>query len=322
MNAYIKQDNKKNTMPKVLILMAVYKPNYAWFKKQLISLNNQTYKNLKLIIYDDCPAEHLNENIVKNIIVNFNYEIIRGKENKGSNFAFEQLTKIAQGKYFAYCDQDDIWEKEKIEILVKTIEKEKSVLAYSDMSVIDGEGRKTADTLIKAKPRIKYIFGENLFEKFFFRNCVSGCCMLVKSEIAKKAVPFSKVTIHDQWICIIASLYGKISFIDKPLMKYRIHGNNQTGSLKEINNKEDYYKLRVFILEQRINEFEQHINVNELLSSEKFLKMKKFCYARINKSMLKIFIYRKFDYKDSYFEIMMKFMPEFIFKKVIRFLKK
>lgn len=36
------------------ILLAVYNPNEEYLIKQLISLNNQTYPNLKLYIFDDC----------------------------------------------------------------------------------------------------------------------------------------------------------------------------------------------------------------------------------------------------------------------------
>ena len=168
--------------------MAVYNPNYDWLKEQLVSLNNQTYDNIELIIYDDCPDKPVDENFIYKYIRNFPYRIIHGKENVGSNKAFEKLTELGQGKYFAYCDQDDIWNNNKIETLVNCIEKDKAVLVYSDMSVIDENSNNKYNTLLKAKPRLKYIYGENLVSKFFFKNCVSGCCMLIKSDIAKKAI--------------------------------------------------------------------------------------------------------------------------------------
>ena len=105
------KNNMENEKPLVSILLAVYNPNYEWFKEQLSSLNNQNYNNLELIVYDDCPDNPVDERFIKNCISNFSYHIIRGKQNKGSNFAFEELTKYGKGEYFAYCDQDDIWEK-------------------------------------------------------------------------------------------------------------------------------------------------------------------------------------------------------------------
>lgn len=310
-----KENNQKIKFPLVSILLAVYDPNYIWLIKQLESLNNQSYSNLELIIYDDCPENPLDEKVVEKYINNFNYEIIKGNVNLGSNRVFEELTRIAQGEYFAYCDQDDVWEADKIEVLLNLIKKEKSVLAYSDMSVIDEDGKHTADTLIKVKTRIRYIYGKNLFSIFFFKNCVSGCCMLIDSGMAKKALPFSKVTIHDQWLCMIASYYGKISFINKPLVNYRIHGNNQTGSFRGIYTKSDYYNLRINTLKQRIYE------IKECIGNINLGDIEEFCNARINKDILKIAKYGYLNKKEAYFEIAIKYMPNWLFKIIIKKLK-
>lgn len=42
--------------------MAIYKPNLKWLEEQLISLNNQTYANLNLIVWNDCPDDNFNYN--------------------------------------------------------------------------------------------------------------------------------------------------------------------------------------------------------------------------------------------------------------------
>lgn len=85
--------------PLVSILLAVYKPNENWFIEQLISLNEQTYNNLELFVYDDCPDFPTSEDFLKKCITNFNYTVIRGKTNEGSNKAFEELTKIGNGEF-------------------------------------------------------------------------------------------------------------------------------------------------------------------------------------------------------------------------------
>lgn len=315
--------------PLVSILLAVYNPNYNWLKEQLISLNNQTYGNLELIIYDDCPEKPVSEEFISKYIVNFNYKIIRGKINKGSNKAFEELTKIGEGTYFAYSDQDDIWECDKIKILVDTIEKDSTVLVYSDMSVIDENGTRKYNTLIEAKPRLKYIYGNDLTAQFFFKNCISGCCMLVKNEIAKSAVPFSNYMIHDQWICLVASLNGNISFVDKPLVKYRIHGNNQTGSLRGVYTKEDYYSMRVDTLKDKMNDLNEVLerkkqgksNRSNVINASEINQIKEFCNARINRNLIEIFKYRYLCKNEAYFEILIKYMPELGVKYLLKKLK-
>lgn len=315
--------------PLVSVLLAVYKPNYEWFKEQLMSLDNQTYDNIELIVYDDCPDEPVSEEFIDKYIKSFNYKIIRGKINRGSNKAFEELTKIAEGTYFAYCDQDDIWEADKIKILVDTIKKDNSVLAYSDMSVINEDGVHKYDSLIQAKPRLKYIYGKDLSAQFFFKNCVSGCCMLIRKDTAKSAVPFSNYMIHDQWICLVASLNGDISFVEKPLIRYRIHGNNQTGSLRGVFTKKDYYSMRVDTLRNRLNDMNQvlernkqkKLDCNNVKNIDSMNEIKEFCKARINKSLIGIFKYRKLCRKEAYFEMLIKYMPELVVKYILKKLK-
>jgi glycosyltransferase involved in cell wall biosynthesis len=314
-NCNLDKTNSKKDFPLVSILLAVYKPNEAWFIEQLISLNEQTYENIELLVYDDCPNYPVKEYTIKQYITKFSYTLIRGSENKGSNKAFEELTKQGNGDFFAYCDQDDIWESEKIELLVDLIIKENAMLAYSDMSIINKDGRLTAETLRKVRPRLQYIYGRNLFSKFFFNNCVAGCCMLVDSTVAKKAIPFSKVTVHDQWICMISSFYGKIAFIDKPLVKYRIHEDNQTGILTGVYTEEDYYNIRLIPLKQRINEVKECINCADLSDVDKFYD------ARINRNMFKILKYSYLSKKEAYFEIIIKYMPNWLFKIIIKKLK-
>lgn len=41
-------------MKKVDVLMSVYNPDMNYLKEQLISLNNQTYENMEILIFDDC----------------------------------------------------------------------------------------------------------------------------------------------------------------------------------------------------------------------------------------------------------------------------
>ncbi|ETJ21707.1 Glycosyltransferase [human gut metagenome] len=312
--------------PLVSILLAVYKPNYDWFKQQLISLNDQTYNNLELVIYDDCPDEPVSEKFISKYITNFNYNIIRGKINRGSNKAFEELTKIGEGDYFAYCDQDDIWEIDKIRLLVDKIKKDKSFLVYSDMSVIDENGVCKYDTLIQAKPRLKYIYGKDLSAQLFFKNCVSGCCMLIKNETAKSAIPFSNYMIHDQWICLVASLDGNISFTDKPLVKYRIHGSNQTGSLRGVFTKRDYYNLRVNTLVNKVKDLDRVLDRKKQIQSCKYdvineviiNQIREFCDARINRNLIGIFKYRYLCKNEAYFEMLIKYMPELLVKYLLR----
>lgn len=313
--------------PLVSILLAVYKPNEKWLMEQLISLNEQTYENLELLIYDDCPEFPVNEEYFKKYITNFKYTLIRGEKNKGSNKAFEELTKLGNGEFFAYCDQDDIWELEKIKLMVEKFKDTNVTLVCSDLSIIDGNGNRTADSITQIRKRHVFKSGYNLAKDLLISNFVTGCAMMVKKEVAKKAVPFEKTLIHDQWIAIIAALEGKIEFINKSLVRYRQHSNNQTGILKGIYNKETYYKIKIVELLERYEILNDRLNYNKEINSYidyciKSLRVRKKYFENPTLKDLKNILKYSDYYKTSILlEIFTPIIPEFIFKRIIQLTK-
>ncbi|WP_244834513.1 glycosyltransferase family 2 protein [Clostridium sp. BJN0001] len=312
----------------VSILLAVYNPNYDWFRKQLISLNNQSYKNINLYVYDDCPENPFDEEYLKKYITNFKYKLIRGKENKGSNKAFEYLTKIADGDYFAYCDQDDIWETEKIEKMVDAFKDKDVTLAYCDLSIIDKDDKKIADSFTDIRKRIVYLSGFNQAQNILFSNFVTGCAMMVRSDMAKKAVPFHEMIVHDQWIAIIAALNGKIEFIKTPLIRYRQHNNNQTGILKDVYDKKSYYKRRIddylecyYIYKKRLSSYKEiKKTIDDTIL---WIESRKRYSKRVSFSDLKTIIkYRKFHKISAILDIVLPFIPDILFKIILKLAKK
>ena len=158
-------------------------------------------------------------------------------------------------------------------------------------------------------------------------NFVTGCAMVVKKEIAQKAIPFEETLIHDQWIAIIAAINGKIEFINRPLVKYRQHSFNQTGILKDVYDKQSYYNKRIkdFLcryksLQKRLNydELKEHIN-NCLM----WIEARKNYFIKPNIKDLKVMIkYRNFHKVSVLIECILPFLPESIFKYVIKLAKK
>ena len=298
--------------PRIAILMAVYEPRMDWLREQLLSLDAQTYPNLKLYIRDDCsptvPFEEI-QSCVQDCIRAFPYEIRRNEENLGSNGTFERLTQETEGEYFAYCDQDDVWLPEKLSRLEEAMA-EHTRMAYCDMAVIDGTDRKIAGSLKEIRPRLRYVQGENLAEAYFFRNCTAGCSMLVRAEAARKAVPFPRQTVCDQWIAIVAALLGEVRFVETPLLGYRQHENNQTGILTGVDSKATYRQRRIEPLRERLTAYRR--------LAEPSREMVAFVEAREQKRVWNIWRYREFSPYEAAFEIAMCFLPDRIVKMFLR----
>lgn len=314
--------------PLVSILLAVYKPNEKWLIEQLISLNEQSYENLELIVYDDCPENPVNEELFTSNITNFSFKIIRGIENKGSNIAFEELTKMGNGEYFAYCDQDDIWREDKIALMMKKFSEEDVTLVCSDLSIIDENSKKTHESIRDIRKRIIYKSGYGLAKDLLISNFVTGCAMIVRKDIAIKAIPFLDELVHDQWIAIIAALNGKIEFIDKQLVRYRQHNNNQTGILKGIYNKETYYNIKILELLSRYQSLKNRLYYDEEIEEHieyciKSLYIRKKYFTNPTFSGIKEMIRYSDYYRVSILlEIFTPIIPECLFKIIIRLTKK
>lgn len=302
--------------PLISILMAVYEPRIDWLREQLMSLNDQTYPNLRLYIRDDCsptvPYEQI-QSCVQDCITRFPYTIMRNEKNLGSNGTFELLTREAEGVLFAYCDQDDVWLPEKLTVLQEAMEREKAVLAYSDVSAVDDEGKLLARSLRELRPRLTYLEGSDLAPKLFFRNCVAGCAMLVNSNIAKRAIPFPRQTVCDHWIALLAATEGTVAFVPDQLVRYRQHKRNQTGVLAGVSDKQSYLRYKVAPLEERLTCYRQHTVPQEEIEA--------FARARIDGRIIMIWKHRALAPHEAEFEIAAHLLPDAVIRRILRRIK-
>lgn len=319
-------------MESVSVLLAVYKPNPNYFEKQLKSLDNQSYDNMLIYILDDSDDEKEHKKIseiVRSTLNKKEYLLNKNKDNFGSNKTFETLTLNAQGKYFAYCDQDDIWEENKIEILVKIMKEEDALIAYSDLSIIDDNDKLVASSFKDIRKRLVHVSGDRPYKFFLTRNSITGCTMLIDAELAKKSIPFQNNFVHDHWLALCGSVYGKISYTKLPLIRYRIHSNNQIGSNKllGIKNKTDYLIKRIIFEENRLTQLRNRFQdepevlktIDDLLERVKirrsFFQKPKF------KKALRYYKISSYDKKLFYFEVLLGGLNNQISNYLIKIMK-
>ena len=307
--------------PRIAILMAVYEPRMDWLREQLESLEKQTYLNLKLYVRDDCSETVSFEEIercIKEYIHSFPYEIQRNEANLGSNRTFERLTEEAEGEYFAYCDQDDIWLPEKLVVLQEELERTGALLVCSDMHIIDGDGKQTADSIIKVRRHHVFRSGEDLSSKLLFHNFVTGCSVLVKSIEAKAAVPFCPYMVHDHYIALWCAERGAIISLQMPLIRYRIHDKSQTLLLSGVYDKSSYGTVRIHRMLERLAWLREHFPCGEALDRE-IEQSLLWAQARENNWLRRggktvVWRYRRYSLLPSLFELITVNMPECIFQ--------
>ena len=99
---------------KVSVITASY--NCAKFIEESIkSVLNQTYDNLELIIIDDCSTDNTEEIVNEYIKKDSRIKFYRLNNNSGAAVARNKGLDEATGRFIAFLDSDDIWDKQKLE---------------------------------------------------------------------------------------------------------------------------------------------------------------------------------------------------------------
>ena len=110
-------------MPKVSVLIPVYKTNVDYLKNAIGSVLNQTFKDFELVIIDDCPSD-TREDVIKS----FNDDRIKyqvNTENQGISKVRNKLLDLAIGEYVAIMDHDDESLPTRLEKEVEFLDKHK-----------------------------------------------------------------------------------------------------------------------------------------------------------------------------------------------------
>lgn len=302
--------------PAVSILIAVYQPNFAWLKELFVSILHQSFQDYEILLMDDGSGQDVYNKVRQLAEEAFgrpcSVTLLQSKDNEGSDRTFEKLAGRAAGEYIAFCDQDDIWEPEKLELLVKALRHKDVPLAYSDMSVIDADGRTIYKSLRGMRKCLHFVSGKGMTVRYIMDNCTAACSMLVRRELVQKAMPFYQGVFCDQWIAAYAAAYGKIVFVDMPLVKYRRHNNNQSGTFRGISTKEDYRKKRILPAYGMVQELKRR-RVHYPREKE----MQAFVLARKRKDAVKIFQYRKYNRKYAYFDLLMLCIPDALAETIL-----
>ena len=217
---------------KIDILMATYNGE-KYLVEQFDSIINQTYHNWNLLIRDDNSTDKTLE-----IIQNYHKKDKRIKilkDNKGNLGIvrnFEELLKSSESEFIMFSDQDDIWVENKLDMYLKMIEKikNKGFMIHSDAILFDkNKSNILKDTFISKKAINRGL--ENVFFNYF----VQGATILISKEIKNFILPFPKeVYLHDRYIHLISELFFERIFVNKALIYYRQHGDNQIGAKNTI----------------------------------------------------------------------------------------
>lgn len=231
---------EEQVMAKIDVLLATYNGE-KYISEQIDSLLRQSNKEWKVIAHDDGSTDRTPE-ILREYQANFPEKIILiedGFKSGGAKNNFHHLLRFTDAPYVMFCDQDDVWLDNKIDVTLSRMMEEEyrlpesPILVHSDLKVVDECLSIISDSMF-AYQRLP-ILVETL-DELMVQNNITGCTVMVNRKALEVSMPIPEAAImHDWWIgCKVLQFGGRVSFVAEPLIKYRQHSSNAIGS-KSIN---------------------------------------------------------------------------------------
>jgi len=201
----------------VSVIIITYKRPLKIIQRAINSVLNQTYKNLQIIIVNDCPEDVDGVIAIKSLLCEINdrrIEYVVHEKNMGACRARNTGILCAKGEYVALLDDDDEWLPEKIEKQLSGFSEKEVGMVYSPFYNID--------TNPPEQLTIRGIKSGELTEDLLWTNCIGGSSMtMIRRSAFDVCGLFDERLLasqdYDMWLRISESF--KIVCINEPLTR-------------------------------------------------------------------------------------------------------
>ena len=221
----------------VVILLATHN-GQAYIRTMLDSLLAQDHNDVRIVVSDDNSSDDT-VTILDEYAASHSERITHYRSGKTFGNAqrhfMHLLEQFHEQPYIMFCDQDDVWHTDKVRKtleLMKEIETDSATpaMVHTDLRVVDGELAELSPSFCKHSA----IDGQRLaLNQLLVQNVVTGCTMMINRRLAKmvcRNYDAEAMMMHDWWIALAASAFGKVAFLDEATIDYRQHGKNSVGA--------------------------------------------------------------------------------------------
>ena len=228
------------TEPTLSVVLCTYNGE-AYLRAQLDSLLNQARLPDEIIAGDDCSVDStwavLEAFAIQAKLAGVRVRLIRQERNRGFVINFTETLKQASGDVLFLCDQDDRWHHDKIATMAHRFEEDPNLLLlFSDARRVDGDGQELPhslfDALELAEEERRAVRQGEAFDVLLRRSMVTGATAAFRRQLLDTALPVGDGWIHDEWLAVVAAATGRVGMIERALIDYRQHANNQIGMRK------------------------------------------------------------------------------------------
>jgi glycosyltransferase involved in cell wall biosynthesis len=216
-----------------LVSMIVPSYNHAdYIEECILSILNQTYKNIELIVIDDGSRDDSRE-ILERLQKQYGF-ILEFQANQGVVKTMNRAIRIASGKYISGSASDDFLALDKIEKQVNYLEQHPDYsMVFGKVYMVDKqsqviEGLTIVDPVTDPDKDLQ-------FESLIERNCIPAASIMFTKDIWEQCGGYNEnVAIEDLDLWLKITRVSKIAYLDEYLAYYRWHGDNMTTNQVEM----------------------------------------------------------------------------------------
>jgi glycosyltransferase involved in cell wall biosynthesis len=217
-------------MQKVSVIMPCF--NHARFlPDSVISILRQTHADLELIIIDDCSSDNSWQVMSRFAVDDPRIKVIRHERNQGLPKSRNDALRMAKGAFIAFCDSDDVWESDKLEVQLDLLRKNPDYdVVYCDTLIINETGLLTGQRFSEVFPLPKSPSGW-LFRDLVRANFINVQSALMRKHCLESVNHFDEDlgALEDWWYWVQLSLDHRFLYFQQPLARYRVHNQSMNA---------------------------------------------------------------------------------------------
>lgn len=222
----------------VSIITPVYNAE-KFIGETIASVINQTYTEWEMILVDDCSTDKSAEIVKSFSEIDSRIKYHKLEINSGAAVSRNTALDMAKGRYIAFLDSDDLWEKNKLSLQLDFMKKNNIEFSFTDYSLIteDGESYNTLNKAITVPKEIDY--------NFLLKNTIILCSSVI---IDRSIVGDFRMTLiragqdTATWLSILKNGF-KAYGLNENLAKYRqVKGSISSNKIKAIKRTWNLYR--------------------------------------------------------------------------------
>lgn len=221
----------------VSVLMACYQ-GAAYLPEQLASLAAQDDPCFRVLMQDDGSADDTLSLLQAQAQADRRFSLAaEGGGRFGAIGNFLSLLRQDTADYTALCDQDDRWEPQRLSRCREALAAAEArygeatpLMVHSDCRLTDEAGAVLHESFFRHQG---WDPAATTLPRLLVQNNVTGCTLMMNAALRRLVCQYGNpdsMVMHDWFIALTAAAFGRIVFLDEPLVRYRQHGHNVQGA--------------------------------------------------------------------------------------------